>query len=206
MDSRAIGTLKTGSTRGLLVPFWALLVSVVMHVLLLGCFGGSCHLPSWLHTRQERLFVKLIPQHGQPALPAAITLIKPAQDALAPSEAPEQQPVAVKAAPAPTPPASSASPQDTDDGYVPSEFLSQTAIPTSDIDLQDIASPEAPGRLQLLLWINKEGEVTKVDVELTQAPEWFSAQVIDRFKQAPFVPGQRDNKPAASLMRIEVSF
>jgi hypothetical protein len=206
MDSRAAGTLKTKSASGLLMPFWALLMSVVLHALLLGCFGGSCHLPSWLRARQERLVVKLIPQHGQSEQPASITLVKHAQDDLAPPVLPATQAISEKVAPAPQPPASNASPQDTDDGYLPSEFLSQTAIPTSDIDLQDIASPEAPGRLQLLLWINKAGEVTKVDVELTEAPQWFSAQVIDRFKQAPFVPGQRDNKPEASLMRIEVSF
>jgi hypothetical protein len=184
------------------IPIWALLGSLLLHVVVLGAFGNSWHLPSWLRGQPEKLVVRVIAPTAQVALP---TRISQAQVDLAAPISPEKQPVSKKAV-TPTQPAATAPSQDSDDGYLPSEFLSCTAKPTSDINLQDIAPPEMPGRLQLLLWINKEGEVTQVDVEFTEAPDGFTDQVMSRFKQARFEPGLRDDKPVASLMHIEVSF
>jgi len=202
MDSRATGTLKTSSARGWSIPIWALLGSLLLHVVVLWFFGTSWHLPSWLRGQPEKLVVRVIAPTTQAALP---TLANQAQANLAPPVSPEKQPVSEEVV-APKQPAAMEQPQDSDDGYLPSEFLSRTAKPTSDIDLQDIAPPEMPGRLQLLLWINKEGEVTQVDIEITEAPDGFTNQVVDHFKQARFEPGLRDDKPVASLMRIEVNF
>lgn len=202
MDSRATGTLKASSARGLSIPIWALLGSLLLHVVVLWSFGNSWHLPSWLLGQPEKLVVRVIAPAAQAALP---TLTNQAQANLAAPISPEKQPVAEKVV-APNQPAATAQPQDSEDGYLPSEFLSRTAKPTSDINLQDIAPPEMPGRLQLLLWINKEGEVTQVDVEITEAPDGFTNQVMDHFKQVRFEPGLRDGKPVASLMHIEVSF
>jgi hypothetical protein len=107
-----------------------------------------------------------------------------------------------------TPPQQAASEPSADpnEGYLPSELLSDAATPTSEVDLQDIASPETAGRMQLLLWISSAGDVVKVDVEVTEAPDWFTNQVISRFQQTRFEPGRKDGQAVDSLMRIEVVF
>jgi hypothetical protein len=202
MDSRATGTLKTRPARGWSIPILALLGSLLLHVIVLWSFGNSWYLPSWLRGQQEKLVVRVMAPTAQTDLP---TRVNPAQVDLAAPISPEKQPVSEKAV-APNQPADTAQSQDSDDGYLPPEFLSRTAKSTSNINLQDIEAPDIPGRLQLLLWINKEGEVTKIDIEIIDAPDWFTNRVMGRFKQARFEPGLRDGKPVASLMHIEVSF
>lgn len=203
MDSRATGTLNLGLTRAWGGLLCALLVSLLLHALLLWPSDRIWQLPSWLR--------------GQPDQRVILRVVRPAQNK--PQTAhklPQQAPV--WAPPAPhtaepgerplTPqPLSNPEPQpDSENGYLPAEFLSRTALPASEIELQDIAAPEAPGRLQLLLWINQTGEVTQVDVEVSEAPDWFTQQVTRRFKQAVFEPGLRAGRAVASLMRIEVLF
>jgi len=210
MDSRATSPLKSdsgGSRRALL---GAVLVSLLLHGLVLGPFGAGWRLPWWLHGQHDKRVIRRLPS---PAATVQLTLLSPSQASpaatpapVAPTAAAPTSPVATLTPPSTPSPAYQAPQADSDEGYLPSEFLSKVATPTAEIDLQDIAAPDAAGRLQLLLWIDPAGDVTQVDVETTEAPDWFTQQVRDRFKQARFEPGQRDGQPVASLMRIEVLF
>ena len=221
MESGAASTLKNRFIRVWSIPIWALLGSVMLHALLLWPFGWHWRLPSWLGGRPQRMVVRVL---APPAQPARLSLVSPSPVDPATPLSPEKQPVTemATATPAPTPASASASASapaptpteqpvstpsdDPDEGYLPSELLSRPATPVGDIELQSIASPETSGRLQLVLWINKAGEVVKVDIEVTEGPSWFTDQVIDRFQQTRFEPGLKDGQPVASLMRIEVSF
>jgi len=94
---------------------------------------------------------------------------------------------------------------DRDEGYLPQESLSRAAVPENEIDLQDLQPPGA-GSFKMQVWINSQGKVTRVDLEESDVPSWFTDQVVDRFKKSWFKPGQRDEKPVASIMRVEVNF
>lgn len=94
---------------------------------------------------------------------------------------------------------------DFDEGYLPQEFLSRAAIPEDEIDLQEIPPP-GTGSFRMLVWINSRGDVARIDLDDSDVPAWFSQEVVDRFKKARFKPGLRDEKPAASIMRIEVNY
>jgi len=181
-----------------------LLVSLLLHTLLLWP-THQAWLPSWLRGQQDqRVSLRVL----HPASAAQPRRHNASLQESAPSPAPSAPHTAEPEASdrTPQPPSATEPPSDSENGYLPSEFLSSVALPTKEIELQDIASPEAAGRLQLLLWINQTGEVTQVDVEVSEAPDWFTQQVAQRFKQAGFEPGRRDGQPVASLMRIEVLF
>ncbi len=92
-----------------------------------------------------------------------------------------------------------------EEGYLPQEFLSRTAFPVDDIDLQDISSPEE-GVFQMYLWIDSRGRVTRVDVQDSNAADWFVDQIVERFKKSRFTPGLRGDKPVAAIMHVEVVF
>lgn len=207
MDTGAFGTLKARPACGLPIPIWAVLGAVVLHLLVFGIFGWSWHLPSWLRGPQERLVVKHIRLARDK--PVQLSLVPPSQSVLA-EATPPQSPLEPKQLTPATPPHITSEPvsqsDNQDEGYLPDDYLSRPATPEHEIDLQDIDPAQVAGRMQLLLWIDSNGEVTQVDIEATDAPGRFTDQVIDRFKQSHFVPGQRDDKPVASLMRIEVSF
>lgn len=202
MDSRATGTLNSGSISVWRVPLCALLVSLLLHALLLWP-ANKAWLPSWLRGQQDqRVILRVL----RPPPVSQLTLRQPPQQTSAPAPPTPQtaEPEASDSTSQPSPAAEP--PSDSENGYLPSEFLSRVALPASEIELQDIASPETAGRLQLLLWINQTGEVTQVDVEVSEAPDWFTQQVTQRFKQAVFEPGLRAGRAVASLMRIEVLF
>ena len=56
------------------------------------------------------------------------------------------------------------------------------------------------------LWINKDGAVTQIDQEDSEVPVWFTDRIIEKFKQSRFIPGIREDKPVASILRVEVTF
>ncbi|MBT3065731.1 hypothetical protein [Rhodoferax sp. U11-2br] len=203
MDSRAPGTLSVGLTRAWGGLLCALLLSLLLHALLLWPTHRIWQLPSWLRGQpDQRVILRLVsPAQSEPQTAHKLSLQAPALAPPAPHTAePEERALTPQQQPSPE------LPSDSENGYLPSEFLSRVALPASEIELEDIASPEVPGRLQLLLWINQAGEVTQVDVELTEAPDWFTQEVTQRFKQAVFEPGLRAGRAVASLMRIEVLF
>lgn len=203
MDSRAPGTLSFGLPSAWGGLLCALLVSLLLHALLLWPSHRIWQLPSWLQGQPDQRVILRVLRPTSNAPRAAHTLNQQAPEAASPAPhttEPEKRSLL------PQPPSNPELPPDSENGYLPAEFLSRTALPASEIELQDIASPETPGRLQLLLWINQAGEVTQVDVELTEAPDWFTQQVTQRFKQAVFEPGLRAGRAVASLMRIEVLF
>lgn len=92
-----------------------------------------------------------------------------------------------------------------EEGYLPQEFLSRVAIPVDEIDLQDISSPEE-GAFQMYLWIDSRGRVTRIDVQDPNVAAWFVDQIVERFRKSRFTPGLRGDKPAASIMHVEVIF
>ena len=95
---------------------------------------------------------------------------------------------------------------DTDEGYLPRAFLSQSATPDHDINFDEINAPETGGTLEMRLWINSYGDVTAVDLYATEAPSWFTEMVVDKFANSRFRPALKNGKPVASIMPIEVFF
>jgi hypothetical protein len=179
-----------------------LLGSVLLHLLLFWPLGKTWRLISWLPWQRDRMVVRMIPRSAH---------ANQLQAQGARPDPGEPKPAQARTAPEPQAPATSdelppAQSGDPDEGYLPQEYLSNAARPEDDIDLQDIVQPAVPGSLQLQVWIDHRGVVTRVDLGASEAPGWFTDQVIDRFKQSRFNPGQRDGKPVACIMRIEVVY
>ena len=102
-------------------------------------------------------------------------------------------------------PALPASPEGADEVYLPSEYVTQSAVPESEIDLGEIVSPNH-GQFRMYIWINSHGDVAKIDLEESDTPSWLSEAVSDIFLNAHFIPARRDDQPVASIMHIEVAY
>lgn len=93
----------------------------------------------------------------------------------------------------------------TDDVYLPRELLSTSARPLLEIELQDIQSP-VRGSFRMHVWINRYGKVARIDTEAATAPGWLVEQIVERFRQSPFVPATRESLAVPSILDIEVSY
>ena len=92
-----------------------------------------------------------------------------------------------------------------DEVYLPQELLTQPAMPAQEIDLQGDA-PLGPGSFRMRLWISKDGVVTKIELEDTNIPAWFTDRITEQFRQSKFVPGIRNDQSIASILRVEITF
>ena len=85
--------------------------------------------------------------------------------------------------------------------------LETQAEPVSSPDLEENLSPpdDEEGKMQLLLLISVNGDVLWTYVETTELSDKTSRLLAERFRYTRFRPGKIDQKPVASLYRIEVS-
>lgn len=89
--------------------------------------------------------------------------------------------------------------------YGPQE-VSERARPTEAIDLEPPELRGIPGRgkLILVLWINEDGRVDRVETESSQVADTMARVISEQFRKATFTPAQLDGKTVKSRMRIEV--
>lgn len=184
------------------VPYWSILGSLIIHAVAFISFLFVFSPISLRVFKEEPLIVRLLPHRNQIAI-IGISSVEIPQNSPEissgnpPSSASSaihfQNRVANKAA------------TDPEEGYLPQEYLTSAAIPEDEIDLQMIPSP-GEGSFRMQVWINSQGKVTKVDLDVTDAPSWFTAQVIEKFEKCRFRPGLRDDRAVASIMRVQVSY
>ncbi len=92
--------------------------------------------------------------------------------------------------------------------FVQSSLLSVSpnALGEVSIDESQIAENKAFGRIVMVLWISKVGEVVNVDVESTDYAESTTNRIRDGFRRLRFSPGMVGATPVNATMRIEVTY
>jgi len=92
--------------------------------------------------------------------------------------------------------------------FVQSSLLSvrPTALNEVSVDESQITENKAFGRIVMVLWISKTGEVVSVDVESSDYAESTTALIRDGFRRLRFSPGMIGGTPVNSTMRIEVTY
>lgn len=80
------------------------------------------------------------------------------------------------------------------------------ALTEVDIDESPLSEDKAVGRVVLILWVSKSGEVVSVDVESSDYAEPTTAVIRDGFRRLRFSPGLVGGTPVNSTMKIEVTY
>lgn len=80
------------------------------------------------------------------------------------------------------------------------------ALTEVDIDESLLSEDKAVGRVVLILWVSKSGEVVSVDVESSDYAEPTTALVQNGFRRLRFSPGRVGGTPVNSTMKIEVTY
>ena len=195
---------QEGNQRSVLLRF--ILLSMLLHGLVLGASSMSWHPVARLPHNKTPMTVKL-PQSTQEMAKVPDSERYTINEHVAQEKGQEAAPrsgfPAVDGAQNHLDPDETADP---DEGYLPREYLSQSAIPEDEIDLNDIQPLGIPGSFRMQVWINSRGQVTGIYLDETELPSWFTDKIIDRFAKSAFTPAQRDGSPVASIMRIEVDF
>lgn len=92
------------------------------------------------------------------------------------------------------------------------QYLPVTALdryPRLRQPLPEIALPESVsnvGRVRLSMWIDELGAVSKAEVIEASAEEAFDRSLLDAYRQATFIPGERDGVPVKSQLIIEIDW
>lgn len=73
-------------------------------------------------------------------------------------------------------------------------------------DSWGLSSDAVPGRLELLLHINAQGDVVAVTVESGDMPDPFVSAAVQAFQQLQFIPGELHGRKVGAAMRIEVVY
>ncbi|QFZ82659.1 hypothetical protein GFK26_07750 [Variovorax paradoxus] len=109
--------------------------------------------------------------------------------------------------PSTAPPASVTSEVEVDN-YVPRSQLSTPPIAKTSIVLEPPLGELAADRLVgiLLLFIDEQGRVQRVDAEVPTLPSTFEQAVRESFMAAEFSPGEVDGRAVKSRLRVEVVF
>lgn len=95
-----------------------------------------------------------------------------------------------------------------DQVFVQSSLLSVSpnALGEVSIDESQITEHKAFGRIVMVLWISKVGEVVNVDVESSDYAESTTDRIRDGFRRLRFSPGMVGATPVNATMRIEVTY
>jgi len=96
-----------------------------------------------------------------------------------------------------------------DSGYLTASLLSQrpTALEAVDIPYPDATeSGTWTASVVLVLFINEQGTVDRIEVEGSDVPTPFAEAAKNAFSRATFDPGRLMDQPVKSQVRIEVSF
>ena len=95
-----------------------------------------------------------------------------------------------------------------DEVYLPASALSQ--LP----DARDNPSAEAlsevldlakRGVVDLAIWIDHKGNVSKIDVERSTLSSQATDTIVAAFLGVRYTPGERDGQPVAAVIRMEVT-
>lgn len=70
----------------------------------------------------------------------------------------------------------------------------------------EAASAHVSGSVVLLLLLDEGGRVQDISVEETTPPGYFEKSAVEAFRDARFVPAQRQGRVVKSRMRIKVSY
>lgn len=81
----------------------------------------------------------------------------------------------------------------------------QPLVP-AELDTPETTQLAVSGSLVLTLWIDPRGAVADVRVERSDLPEVFGQAAMAGFRNSRFTPGERDGRPVAVMMRIEVDY
>ncbi len=89
--------------------------------------------------------------------------------------------------------------------YEPRE-VTERATPARKIDLETPVLLGIPGqgKLILLLWINENGLVDRVDVESSELVDTMRSEIIEQFRRAQFIPARLNGQAVKSRKKIEV--
>ena len=82
----------------------------------------------------------------------------------------------------------------------------QLLSPPPTLDVAETGMRIPSGKVILKLWINESGEVISVDIEESNVPDAISAPAVAAFSKLRFVPGEINERPVGSLLRIEVTY
>ena len=96
-----------------------------------------------------------------------------------------------------------------DSGYLTASLLSRrpTALEVVDIPYPDSTeSGTGAASVVLVLFINEQGTVDRIEVEGSDVPAPFAEAAKNAFSRATFDPGRLMDQPVKSQVRIEVSF
>jgi len=88
--------------------------------------------------------------------------------------------------------------------YYPPAEVTQRPHVASPIDTSVVDDEEGAGKAILVLYINEQGKVDKVETESTHLSERLNALVTQQFGSARFLPAAKDGQPVKSRLRIEV--
>jgi len=89
--------------------------------------------------------------------------------------------------------------------YYPPAEVTQRPHVASPIDTSVVDDEEGAGKAILVLYINEQGKVDKVETESTHLSERLNALVAQQFGSARFLPAEKDGQPVKSRLRIEVT-
>lgn len=89
--------------------------------------------------------------------------------------------------------------------YYPPAEVTQRPHVASPIDTSVVDDEEGSGKAILVLYINEQGKVDKVETESTHLSERLNALVAQQFGSARFLPAEKDGQPVKSRLRIEVT-
>lgn len=89
--------------------------------------------------------------------------------------------------------------------YEPGE-VTERATPARKIDLESPVLLGIPGKgkLILLLWINENGSVDRVDIESSDLADTMRSAIIEQFRRAEFMPARLNGRAVKSRKKIEV--
>lgn len=89
--------------------------------------------------------------------------------------------------------------------YYPPAEVTQRPHVASPIDTSVVDDEEGAGKAVLVLYINEQGKVDKVETESSHLSERLNALVAQQFGSARFLPAEKDGQPVKSRLRIEVT-
>lgn len=87
--------------------------------------------------------------------------------------------------------------------YPPSEVTQRPHV-AGPIDTSVVDDEEGSGKAILVLYINEQGKVDKVETESTHLSARLHDLVAQQFRSTRFLPAEKDGQPVKSRLRIEV--
>lgn len=92
--------------------------------------------------------------------------------------------------------------------YFPAKALSRMPEALTDFNpaIADLAGSHVTGRMELRLWLDRDGRIDRVQLLKTELPDVFSDAALEAFRRMLFRPGEIQGVPVASWSDIVVGF